>query len=971
LYDALASQVSTLEKTLGSLQNKQDSLASALDGRVTKLEGDLNTLEGTVKTLGNTVNGLPTWPEIDAKLADYLKTDDVPEFLRNVNSLEDLLDALKGDNNSFLTDADKAEIQQWIADAIDKAGNLGGSTESDPDYDKIYANISDKIANQIQEAIDELDIPEQCTCVLQDWVLKSEYDQKVTELENNISAAKTLAQEAKDAAEAAQAAADKAQSTADAAEARANELGDSVFVALTKNDLLISELQTLLNSLDGRVVIIDGKVTTLEGKVTTLEGTVSDLYDYAHGLDWSEDFKKALDLATAASAEASAASAKADSLHNVALKYADSIVAKAIADTLKYYYTKSEVDALFSAANAEMKDSIANLRADLESLIKQYNLLSNRVDLLYKSFDNMVTSILVEQTTNPVVGSANLPGASSLILAGHYGSVVSADGVEFPTKVKGYFSNANDAAYFSGLTFPGTTFSADGNQALVQDAGSLYLTVNPNDVDYEGMSVELVNSRGEAAPGYSLSVLESSDKELTFGYSRSETGFYKTDATITDPAAVKKISVDASELKSSAKSVLNNLKSGSYLSAAKGVLAVAAEIFQETNNDLPAYAVRATWTGYDADGNAKKHTLTSGYKIAATAVPGLSYSFLQGSSANITLPQIPELEALLDKFGITVSSTRVGLTTEEFNSIFGEGGTITIDVPIDMVFDIDVDASGVKTDVTVKVDSIYTTTEVTVDNEKITGTITDGNHVEVVVDEGAITATAKVDSVHITPNVAIDFKDLKIILTDHKEGSDKSTFELSKVVTVQLTADQLKQIISREAINQVIENKFGYISEVLEKLEGSAYNTYVKKLNSFLSKIQNVVNNPNTYLQPALFYSTSSSLGQVSASQTAPSVINSQNGKAEAVLYASSYDADLVVPAYKKYVAVYKYNESTDSWAPYTAGNSDAYNTGKVIDGKRVRVGFHAEETGLYKIAYQALDYSGKVAGRCYYIRVK
>jgi hypothetical protein len=121
-----------------------------------------------------------------------------------------------------------------------------------------------------------------------------------------------------------------------------------------------------------------------------------------------------------------------------------------------------------------------------------------------------------------------------------------------------------------------------------------------------------------------------------------------------------------------------------------------------------------------------------------------------------------------------------------------------------------------------------------------------------------------------------------------------------------------------------------------------------------------------------LLYSNSSSLGQVSASQAAPSVITrNSEGKAEAVLYATSYSAELVVPAYKKYVAVYKYNSSSKTWEAYEAGNKAGYNTGKVISGDAIRVGFHAEDAGLYKIAYQALDYNGKVAGRCYYIRVK
>jgi hypothetical protein len=917
LYDALASQVKTLEGSLSDLKKTQDSLEVALNGHVADLKAADKKLGVTLDSLKDVV---ATKDYVDSELTKYLLKDALP----GVNSLEDLANALSGENGTLVT---KEEVQNIIA-------NL-------PNNNISFDDIKDDVEDLISAKIAELNIPEACKCALESYVLKSEYEAKVDELEGNIEAATTLATQAK-------AAAATAQDSADYAIARANALSDSVATLFAKNELLVSEL-------------------------STLSGNVETLKNYVYALDWSSDFQEALNKATAASVEASKAITIADSLHNVALQYADELVAKTIADTLQYYYTISDVNAKFDAANEEMKDSVANLRASINDLIEKYDLLSGRVDLLYKNFDQLVTSIIVEQTTNPVVGSVNLPGASSLILAGHYGAVTSADGVEFPTKVKGYFANANEANYFSGLTFPGTTFSAEGNEVLVQDAGSIYLTVNPNDVDYDGMTVELVNSRGEAAPGLSLSNLASSDDELTFGYSRSSnSGLYKTEATITNPAAVKKISIDASELKSAAKSVLSNLKGGSYLSAAKGVASVAADIFQGINNELPAYAVKTTYTTTDANGNEKTHSLTSGYKIAATAVPGLSYGFLQDKTLNLNLPQIPDLEALMNKVGITTSNTRLGITTEEYNSLFGNGEGILIEVPIDMVFDVEVDGSGVTPDVTVKVDSVYTTTEVSVDNTKITGTIVDGDKVEVVVDNEAIKATAKVDSIHITPNVSIPFDQIKILLTDHVEGSGKSEFRLSKTVTVTLTPDQIKSILSREAINQIIENKFGYLSEITEKLSSSSYNNYIKKFNSLISKFESLVSNPNKFLQPVLLYSNSSSLGQVSASQAAPSVITrNSEGKAEAVLYATSYSAELVVPAYKKYVAVYKYNSSSKTWEAYEAGNKAGYNTGKVISGDAIRVGFHAEDAGLYKIAYQALDYNGKVAGRCYYIRVK
>lgn len=97
-------------------------------------------------------------------------------------------------------------------------------------------------------------------------------------------------------------------------------------------------------------------------------------------------------------------------------------------------------------------------------------------------------------------------------------------------------------------------------------------------------------------------------------------------------------------------------------------------------------------------------------------------------------------------------------------------------------------------------------------------------------------------------------------------------------------------------------------------------------------------------------------------------------------LILTSYNAEIAVPAYKKYIVVtnvYKNGDksvnadnNTECLDVLKAANGAKF-FNEVLDGQQLRVTLSASKPGYtYEIAYQALDYHGITSTRKYYIQV-
>ena len=88
----------------------------------------------------------------------------------------------------------------------------------------------------------------------------------------------------------------------------------------------------------------------------------------------------------------------------------------------------------------------------------------------------------------------------------------------------------------------------------------------------------------------------------------------------------------------------------------------------------------------------------------------------------------------------------------------------------------------------------------------------------------------------------------------------------------------------------------------------------------------------------------------------------------------TSFNAEILVPAYKKFVAVtnvWDNNTGAEVASKVATTNNNNANFNTVLEGNRYGVAFQAEKGYTYEIFYSALDFSGKISQRKYYVTVK
>ena len=208
-------------------------------------------------------------------------------------------------------------------------------------------------------------------------------------------------------------------------------------------------------------------------------------------------------------------------------------------DKFKDYLTKKEfedwVKDVYTVKITEIEGRLTDLETRMTTLETKVNNLTS--DVLKK----MITGIVIQGTESPVIGYFNTPlDIRSQILAAYYGETQKE--VKFPVKtntedlvdasMKFSARNMEVMGGFSQITVPAGRFVSQVNGSEEGNAGTLYLTINPNTVDFTGVTLGMESSAGNASP-VKLSPLAYSDRELTFGFTRSaDNGFYEAKATL-------------------------------------------------------------------------------------------------------------------------------------------------------------------------------------------------------------------------------------------------------------------------------------------------------------------------------------------------------------------------------------------------------------------------------------------------------
>lgn len=751
---------------------------------------------------------------------------------------------------------------------------------------------------------------------------------------------------------------------------------------VAQNKLDIAALATRVGTLETSVATNTAAILTLTNQMTTLIADTAVVHTQIRTLQTDvQDLQNRMTIveqtATQALANASAALtlAKADSAEIEALKlhmqqHCDSLtlLANQIAtiDSLAQAYLDSALqytDEAISAAVDTLQIQIDNntasiltLQSDLanEILARQddFNLLNSRIDTLTNRIDTIETkldeltgrvdvledrfnraiySIELNGTTNPVFGYMALPfDVTSNMLLAYYGT--NSLPIEFPTANNSLLVNGSaqlSAAEAARLNIG--QFTKAGGSVLVGEnagAGKIYFFINPGEVDInETYQFSLVNSIGEACP-IELDTVVPSEEVLYAGVNRapgkekSPYSFYEAPALLPeDNCEEANFNLNTEAIKQNAKEFYHLLKrepnNASFTSLAASLLGVLSRPAQ-------LYALKVEWP----DTLGEMHSCKSAAKITANSIKPLSYAALQ----DVNFPNFPLLRPFdeLPNYQINVGDLDFSLNVGSAN--------ITL-AGIDF--------------------STLSSVNISVNVPEIVGGVPTGN---------TVVETVPLDNLEAW--------------LDSTFNDGIAEWEASVNNEVNSLISQINNQVSNQVngmlspIQGVIDQANGMITNLIGKGNTaiSYYNRFVTKANAAITRINNKLTSPNQFLQVTMLYEGNGEFHFLSNSRVAPSVFNCSGSTGAIVLYPTSFNAEILVPAYKKFVAVTNVWDNTTgaevaSKVATTNNNNANFNT--VLEGNRYGVAFQAEKGYTYEIFYSALDFSGKISQRKYYVTVK
>ena len=724
---------------------------------------------------------------------------------------------------------------------------------------------------------------------------------------------------------------------------------------LTALEKKTAELYTLYNTLNTQINFNSEDIKNIYNIIENLVIEYPDLKDYVTHSELETVRQELMNLITKAQSLAQDAWDKAidneSRIEALEKKVAD-LEAK-----FKDYLTKAE----FNEFKTQYETKIAEIEGRLTDIETRLGTLETTVNNLKSDvLKKMITGIVIQGTESPVIGYFNTPfDVRSQILAAYYGETTKA--VKFPVKINTEdlvdasmaFTSRNMEVMggFSQITIPAGRFVSQVDGAEDGNAGTLYLTINPNTVNFAGVTLDMETSKGAVSP-IKLSPLAYSDRELTFGYTRSaDNGFYEAKATLTEgDIDAAKMKIDYTTLENEAKDVIKNKDKAS-------VLTFGAALMNSVKDVMPAYGVKASWT--DAT-EGTTHNVFSEYGLATTAIKPLSYEFLKGFKAN--LPGEGKLQDLLDRI-IDKIKIQINLNLPDFSKYQGSITFKDITLP------------------TISDEMLHITYKLNLQNNFTDG---DGNPVYIVItnSQGEFGFKGLDGKIYIideygnfvpapagyerrfdvfTEDLTIDIdinktEDVKAILQqiiDSLNAEYGANSDLAKTIT-DLLNDVAKLSNLNDQINDAIVDAKNDIKSELSKLITRAYN----KLNSFFSKL------PNAALQPVLVAKSGDNVRLLSRSKSMPT-----KASGSLTLYPTSYSLELLAPAYKKFVAV------TDVWnadgTPAAASVGQAANGEnmlKVIDSEKSCT-LNGQSGYIYQISYSAVDYHGKVTTKRFYVQ--
>ena len=526
--------------------------------------------------------------------------------------------------------------------------------------------------------------------------------------------------------------------------------------------------------------------------------------------------------------------------------------------------------------------------------------LNNRLDSVSGSLDKALNSLVeqkldgitVNATENPVTGywNASFTGLNLKLASSFYG--VAAEGNE--------------------------DWDVKANQVLGKggNAGYLYVSLNPTEIDPSLVKVELVNSQGEPAKGFELGEIDNTDKVLTFGTKAatvSANGFYQVPVIASDPQN-DGVEFDKGALAAAAKNALNELRNPKENDLD---LSMIASALYKNIPVLTAYGVKAEYYLYNPNTETLELTKTvkhavSDYDIAAFAVKPVSFNFLKDN-------------ATLDKLsGWAVENFRLPSLSTELEKI-----AKALDVKI--TYD--------------KADEFYTYTLIasnTMYCEQVGNDVVIYNDAQVAWDASGRDYKV-IDRGHVYKTLKNSTLETQVFAEDYAEVPVGE--RIYSIKTKDTTIADL--LVSA---NGQIAEKLQPVKNVLSKVD-TKWENVIAKVNPLLKKVSSKIGSANKLLQPTILYKDQN--GNPNTLSTIGGRLGTRFvGTGATTLYATSWTAELLAPAYKKSISVLE-KGATVTLADGTTSAAEPF------DGSINKVIFNATKAGKYTIVYKAIDYSG------------
>lgn len=570
----------------------------------------------------------------------------------------------------------------------------------------------------------------------------------------------------------------------------------------------------------------------------------------------------------------------------------------AIQGSEAYKNLKGKVEGVDSRVSA-----LERLRlTDAEAAKKITDALNKRLNSVSGSLNSALDALLeqkldgitVNATENPVTGywNASFTGLNLKLASSFYG--VAAEGTD----------------EWDEVIEPNQVLGKGGN------AGYLYVSLNPTEIDPSLVKVELVNSQGEPAKGFELGSIENTDKVLTFGTkaaSVSANGFYQVPVIASDPQN-DGVEFDKGALAAAAKNVLNELRNPKEndLDLSK----IASALYKNIPV-LTAYGVKAEYYLYNPDTqNLELHKTikhaVSDYDIAAVAVKPVSYNFLKD---NATLDKLSDWA--VENFRLPSLSSKLDKVIDALN--------------VEISYD--------------KADEFYTYSVITPNGLFCQQ---DGNDVVIYGQGTDLNNGQLIDGeLYRIKNATVE---KKFVST----GGSAAEF----VFVIKTKDSTIADLLA--SANKQIAGKLQPIKNVLSNVNAKWENV-IAKVNPLLSKVASKIGSANKLLQPTILYVDQN--GNPNTLSTIGGRLGTRFvGTGATTLYPTSWTAELLAPAYKKSISVLEKGATVT----LTNGKSAA----EPFDGSVNKVIFNAEKAGTYTIVYKAIDYSGVEVEKTFNVNV-